>query len=90
VVSLVEELPGSLQPFLSLNRCGHSEHAFGDDFKAGFPGGHGNARNLLEIAGEIATRMIRIFTRNEIGHRLRRELLDLPGVSTLERLHPVL
>jgi hypothetical protein len=42
---------------------------FGDDFKAGFPGDHGNARNLLEIAGEIATRMIRIFARNEAGHR---------------------
>ena len=42
---------------------------FGDDFKTGFPSDHGNARNLLEIAGEIATRMIRIFTRNEAGHR---------------------
>jgi hypothetical protein len=41
----------------------------GDDFKVVFPDDHGNARNLLEIAGEIANRMISIFTRNEAGQR---------------------
>jgi hypothetical protein len=42
---------------------------FGDDFKLEIPGDSGGARNLLEIAGEIANRMIRIFTRNERGER---------------------
>jgi hypothetical protein len=42
---------------------------FGDDFKLDIPGDSGRTRNLLEIAGEIANRMIRIFTRNEQGER---------------------
>ena len=41
---------------------------FGDNLKVGFPGGQGQ-RNLLEVASEISDRMIRIFTRNEVGHR---------------------
>ncbi|HKD60292.1 MAG TPA: hypothetical protein VKB47_07510 [Terracidiphilus sp.] len=42
---------------------------FGDDFKLDIPGDSGRTRNLSEIAGEIAHRMIRIFTRNEHGER---------------------
>jgi hypothetical protein len=42
---------------------------YGDDFKLSIPGDAGGERNLLEIAGEIANRMIRIFTRNSQGER---------------------
>jgi hypothetical protein len=42
---------------------------YGDDFKLSLPGDPGRARNLYEIAGEIANRMIRIFTRNQYGRR---------------------
>jgi Mannosylglycerate hydrolase MGH1-like glycoside hydrolase domain len=42
---------------------------YGDDFKLSIPGDSSGDRNLLEIAGEIANRMIRIFTRNEYGQR---------------------
>jgi hypothetical protein len=47
---------------------------YGDDFKLNLPadsgpGDSGPARNLYEIAGEIANRMIRIFTRNQHGER---------------------
>ena len=42
---------------------------FGDDLKLKLPGDPGPARNLYEIAGEIANRMIRIFTRDENGRR---------------------
>jgi hypothetical protein len=41
----------------------------GDDFKVNFSAGGRNPKNLFEVAGEIANRMIRIFTRNEVGHR---------------------
>ena len=43
--------------------------AYGDDFKLSIPGDPGGSRDLKEIAGEIANRMIRIFTRNETGIR---------------------
>jgi hypothetical protein len=43
--------------------------AFGDHFKVGLPGEPRDGRNLSEIAGEIANRMIRIFTRNKDGYR---------------------
>ena len=42
---------------------------YGDDLKVGIPGDPRGTRNLYEIAGEIANRMIRIFTRNEHGQR---------------------
>jgi hypothetical protein len=42
---------------------------YGDDFKLSIPGDSRGARNLVEIAGEIANRMIHIFTRNEQGKR---------------------
>jgi hypothetical protein len=42
---------------------------WGDDFKVNCSGNPDNARNLFETAGEIANRMIRIFTRNKDGHR---------------------
>jgi len=42
---------------------------YGEDFKFKIPGDPGGPRNLRAIAGEIADRMIRIFTRNERGRR---------------------
>jgi hypothetical protein len=42
---------------------------FGDDFKVSIPGDERGAINLGDMAGEIANRMIRIFTRNEDGRR---------------------
>jgi hypothetical protein len=42
---------------------------YGDDFKLDISGDSSGGLNLLEIAGEIANRMIRIFTRNENGQR---------------------
>jgi len=42
---------------------------YGNDFKISIPGDAGDERNLLDIGGEIANRMIRIFTRNEKGER---------------------
>jgi len=42
---------------------------YGDDFKVSLPGQPCDGRNLREIAGEIANRMIRIFTRNDRGQR---------------------
>jgi hypothetical protein len=42
---------------------------YGEDFKLSIPGDSDGEWNLLEIGGEIANRMIRIFTRNEKGER---------------------
>jgi len=42
---------------------------YGDDFKICIPGDPKGARNLCDLAGEIANRMIRIFTRGENGRR---------------------
>ncbi len=42
---------------------------YGDDFKLAIPGDSRGDQNLLNIAGEIANRMIRIFTRNQHGER---------------------
>jgi hypothetical protein len=42
---------------------------YGDDFKLSIPGDSRGEMNLLEVAREIANRMIRIFTRNERGER---------------------
>ena len=42
---------------------------YGDDFKMAIPGDSRGEQNLLNIAGEIANRMIRIFTRNQRGER---------------------
>ena len=42
---------------------------YGGDFRVNLPGGTEGARNLWDIAGEIANRMIRIFTRNGQGRR---------------------
>ena len=42
---------------------------YGDDFKVSVPGQPHDGRNLRENAGEIANRMIRIFTRNDRGQR---------------------
>jgi hypothetical protein len=42
---------------------------YGDDFKTSLPQDPRGDLNLLEIAGELANRMISIFTRNEHGHR---------------------
>ena len=42
---------------------------YGDDFRVSLPAEPHGSRNLCEIAGEIANRMIHIFTRNEDGRR---------------------
>ncbi len=42
---------------------------YSDDFKMAIPGDSGRPRNLWEIGGEIANRMISIFTRDEHGRR---------------------
>jgi Glycosyl hydrolase family 63 C-terminal domain len=42
---------------------------YGDDFKVSLPDDTDGARSLWDIAGEIANRMIRIFTRDEQGTR---------------------
>ena len=42
---------------------------YGDDFRVTFPAEPHGSKNLCEIAGEIANRMIRIFTRDEKGRR---------------------
>jgi hypothetical protein len=42
---------------------------FGRDFKISIPGDASGEKNLLEVGGEIADRMIRIFTRDDKGRR---------------------
>jgi hypothetical protein len=42
---------------------------YGDDFKLSVPGESRGEMSLFEIGGEIANRMISIFTRNERGER---------------------
>jgi hypothetical protein len=42
---------------------------YGDDFRVSLPAGPHGSKNLCDIAGEIANRMIRIFTRDENGQR---------------------
>jgi hypothetical protein len=42
---------------------------YGNDFRMSIAGDHESDRNLLEVAQEIADRMISIFTRNERGER---------------------
>ena len=42
---------------------------YGSDFTFDVPADSGGNRNLLQIGGEIANRMIRIFTRNAKGER---------------------
>ena len=42
---------------------------YGDDFKFTLPGETDGGKNLWEIGGEIANRMIKIFTRDDQGRR---------------------
>jgi hypothetical protein len=42
---------------------------YGDDFKIECPTGSGNLMNLFEVAQEIASRLTRIFLRNDGGRR---------------------
>ena len=42
---------------------------YGDTFKIECPTGSGNLMNLFEVANEIASRLTRIFLRDENGHR---------------------
>lgn len=42
---------------------------YGDDFRVSLPAEPHGSKNLCEIAGEIANRMIRIFTHDEDGRR---------------------
>jgi hypothetical protein len=43
--------------------------AYGDEFRVSVPGDKRGELNLFELAGEIANRMIRIFTRDANGNR---------------------
>jgi hypothetical protein len=42
---------------------------YGDDFKVECPTGSGRLMNLIEVAQEIAQRLMRIFLRDKDGHR---------------------
>jgi len=42
---------------------------YGDNFKIECPTGSGNMMNLYEVSREIASRLIRIFTRDKTGRR---------------------
>jgi hypothetical protein len=42
---------------------------YGDNFKNECPTGSGNWMNLFDVAKEIATRLTRIFRRDESGRR---------------------
>lgn len=42
---------------------------YGDNFKIECPTGSGKQMNLFEVSQEIANRLIRIFTRDQSGHR---------------------
>ena len=42
---------------------------YGDDFKVECPTGSGKLMNLIEVMQEIARRLMRIFLRDEKGHR---------------------
>ena len=44
-------------------------HYYGDDFKVECPTGSGRYHTIGEVAGELATRLTRIFLRNEDGER---------------------
>jgi hypothetical protein len=55
---------------------------FGDDFNVVMPGAVGNKKNLREVAGELANRMISIFTRNEDGRR------PVQGVNSIFQQDP--
>jgi len=44
-------------------------HYYGDDFKIECPTGSGRYRTIEEVAGELATRLGRLFLRNDRGRR---------------------
>jgi len=54
--------------FLIIESLRNLGEGFGDDFKVSVPG-KTSTENLSAVAGEIANRMIRIFTRDERGQR---------------------
>jgi len=45
------------------------QHYYGDDFKLECPTGSGHYHTIGEVAGELATRLTRLFLRNEEGQR---------------------
>src|SRR3989441_1902820 len=45
------------------------QHYYGDDFKVECPTGSGHYHTIGEVAGELATRLTRLFLRNEEGQR---------------------
>jgi hypothetical protein len=44
-------------------------HYYGDDFKVECPTGSGRYHTIDEVAGELATRLTKLFLRDERGHR---------------------
>jgi mannosylglycerate hydrolase MGH1-like protein len=55
--------------FLMIESLRKLGKAYGPHFSVRLPDGSGREATLTEIAGEIANRLIRIFTRDEGGHR---------------------
>ncbi|MBI2194504.1 MAG: glucosidase [Planctomycetes bacterium] len=55
--------------YLMIDALKHFSDALGADYRIRAPGSQGQALSPREMAGEIANRMISIFTRNEDGRR---------------------
>jgi hypothetical protein len=58
--------PTSFLMVESLRRLGR---AYGETFKVALPGRNGEEKDLIEIAGEIANRMVALFKRDDDGRR---------------------
>ncbi|MBD2716305.1 glucosidase [Hymenobacter sp. BT646] len=55
--------------FLIIESLQRFHHYYGDDFKVEYPTGSGHYSTLLEISQALAERLIRLFLRDEHGHR---------------------
>jgi hypothetical protein len=55
--------------FLLIEALQKYHYFYGDELKVEMPAGSGEYRTLWEVATELTRRLIRLFTRNEQGHR---------------------
>jgi hypothetical protein len=55
--------------YLLIESLQRFHHYYGDDFKLEHPTGSGNMRTLQQIADDLSERLIKIFTKDERGHR---------------------
>jgi hypothetical protein len=55
--------------YLLIESLQRFHHYYGDDFKLEHPTGSGNMRTLQQIADDLSERLIKIFTKDEHGHR---------------------